>query len=138
MKTTSLRWAERRARDGVLYVRPTIWGGALTDQGFERTTHETHTPPHGLRLRCVDHPRTAHPAVRWTPTDAEIAHAGCPRHPLRVGVPREKHSSGRWGRGCGVHYRRSSSGWPSRLVRSPRAGADVVVIRTYCTAVSLV
>ncbi len=42
------------------------------------------------------------------------------------------------GRGCGVHYRRSSSGGPSRLVRSPRAGADVVVIRTYCTAVSLV
>jgi 3-oxoacyl-(acyl-carrier-protein) synthase len=40
--------------------------------------------------------------------------------------------------GCAVHYRRSSSGGPSRVVRSPRAGADVVVIRTYCTAVSLV
>ena len=40
--------------------------------------------------------------------------------------------------GCGVRYRRSSSGGPSRVVRSPRAGADVVVIRTYCTAVSLV
>ena len=40
--------------------------------------------------------------------------------------------------GCGVHYRRSSSGGPSRVVRSPRAGGDVVVIRTYCTAVSLV
>src|SRR6266508_2314304 len=40
--------------------------------------------------------------------------------------------------GYGVHYRRSSSGGPSRVVRSPRAGADGVVIRTYCTAVSLV
>ena len=40
--------------------------------------------------------------------------------------------------GRGVHYRRSSSGGPSRVVRSPRAGADVVVIRTYWTAVSLV
>jgi hypothetical protein len=40
--------------------------------------------------------------------------------------------------GCGVHYRRFSSGGPSRVVRSPRAGADVVDIRTYCTGVSLV
>src|SRR6266511_848034 len=39
---------------------------------------------------------------------------------------------------CGVRYRRSSSGGPSRVVRSARAGADAVVIRTYCTAVSLV
>jgi 3-oxoacyl-(acyl-carrier-protein) synthase len=40
--------------------------------------------------------------------------------------------------GCAVHYHRSSSGGPSRVAGSPRAGADVVVIRTYCTAVSLV
>jgi hypothetical protein len=50
--------------------------------------------------------------------------------PMRPGALTDLRTPRAQGRGCGVHYRRSSSGGPSRVVRSPRAGADVVVIRT--------
>jgi hypothetical protein len=86
--------------------------------------------------------RTAKPQLARTSMSAKTSWRPRP-HQADCAPPSSRVASsasalGEHGAGCGVHYRRSSRGGPSRVVRSPRAGADVVAIRTYCTAVSLV